>query len=444
MTVSVDGAQVQKNESSVDLSATSFGLKGASPVSLVRGPYLQMGTDCSIVFRWDTDQPTESVVYIGVDPESLTRASIDLSLSTRHEVELLGLEPETKYYYAVGDCSGFVALDNSQHFTTYPRQGIVRPLRVWVVGDAGRATADQQAVFEAFEAKHQDKEAAFWLMLGDNAYNDGTLDQYQQGVFDIYEPLLERSVVWPAFGNHDGHSASSVTETGPYFDLFTFPKFGEAGGVPSHHAGYYSFDYGNVHFICLDSFGSGRTSADEMLDWARQDIAQAQAKWNVAFFHHPPYTKGSHDSDIERDLIEIREKVIPVLEESGVDIVLCGHSHSYERTGLVDGHYGASDTLAPDAILDGSHGRPGVDGPYRKQAGSHTGTVYVVAGTSGRADPFRGTHPVMVESLSVMGSLLLDIEGDMMRVRFIDEKGDVRDHFAIEKRDLPTGDELTV
>lgn len=430
MTVSMEGAQVQKNESSVDLSASSLASYGASSALLIRGPYLQMGTDCSIVIRWETDRPTESVVYIGSDPDSLTRVSIDLTQSTRHEVELVGLDPETHYLYAIGDCEGRIAGDDSHHFTTFPRQGVERPLRVWVVGDSGRATPEQREVFDAFESVHHG-DAKFWLMLGDNAYNDGTLDQYQKGMFEMYEALLKRSVVWPAFGNHDGHSASSVTETGPYFDLFTFPKYGEAGGVPSHHAGYYSFDYGAVHFVCLDSFGSGRASPDEMLEWVEKDIAASNGRWNVAFFHHPPYTKGSHDSDVERDLIEIREKVIPVLEKAGVDLVLCGHSHSYERTGLVDGHYGISSTLSPDSILDGSSGRP--DDPYVKREGSHGGTVYVVAGTSGRADPLRGRHPIMVETMGVMGSVLLDVEGDLMVVRFIDEKGDVRDHFAVRK-----------
>jgi hypothetical protein len=94
-----------------------------------------------------------------------------------------------------------------------------------------------------------------WIMLGDNAYGSGTEAQFQDAVFDTYPQLLRNTVLWPAFGNHDGLSANPQTETGPYFDIFTLPRAAEAGGVASGTEAYYSFDYANVHFIVLDSEG---------------------------------------------------------------------------------------------------------------------------------------------------------------------------------------------
>ncbi len=177
-------------------------------------------------------------------------------------------------------------------------------------------------------------------MLGDNAYSNGTDAEYQSAVFDIYPTLLRKSVVWPTMGNHDGYSSTSSSQSGPYFSIFSLPKNAEAGGVASGTEAYYSFDYGNIHFICLDSEGSSRSSHGAMLEWLRLDLAATTKDWIIAYWHHPPYSKGSHDSDTETNLVDMRQNALPILEAGGVDLVLTGHSHSYERSYLLDGHYG--------------------------------------------------------------------------------------------------------
>ena len=63
------------------------------------------------------------------------------------------------------------------------------------------------------------------LFIGDNAYNDGTDEQYQTAVFkNMYEDKLKNTVSWSRLGNHDGFTADSDTQTGPYYDIFTFPN----------------------------------------------------------------------------------------------------------------------------------------------------------------------------------------------------------------------------
>ena len=92
-------------------------------------------------------------------------------------------------------------------------------------------------------------------MLGDNAYPNGTDVEYQRGLFDVYGKMLHSSVVWSAYGNHDSYcvDCDAVSQRGPYFDIFSPPTQAEAGGVPSDTKAYYAFDYGNIHFIALDS-----------------------------------------------------------------------------------------------------------------------------------------------------------------------------------------------
>jgi hypothetical protein len=95
--------------------------------------------------------------------------------------------------------------------------------------------------------------------------------------------------------------------------------------LPSGTERYYAFDHGNIHFICLDSQGSGRIATDPMLRWLAADLAATTQKWIIAFWHHPPYTKGSHDSDSELELIEMRENALSILEAGGADLVVTGH-----------------------------------------------------------------------------------------------------------------------
>ena len=75
-----------------------------------------------------------------------------------------------------------------------------------------------------------------------------------------------------------------------------------------------------------------------MMTWLEADLQNNDKLWVIAFWHHPPYSKGSHDSDTEGKLIDMREIVLPLVEQYGADLVLSGHSHSYERSYLIDGH----------------------------------------------------------------------------------------------------------
>jgi hypothetical protein len=274
-------------------------------------------------------------------------------------------------------------------------------------------------------------------MLGDNAYDSGTDAEYQAAVFDMYPALLRKSVLWPTRGNHDVLYGGANND---YYDIFSMPAQGEAGGVPSGSEAYYSFDYANVHFVCLDSEGSNRSPDGAMLTWLSADLAATTQDWIVAYWHHPPYTKGSHDSDNPFDsggrMEEMRENALPILEAGGVDLVLCGHSHSYERSFLIDEHYGSSDTFTDSMRVDGGDGRPEGDGAYVKPgpgAAPHAGAVYAVAGSSSRTSGGSLDHPVMIVSYNLLGSMVLDFEGNRLDAVFLGDDRTVLDEFTMIK-----------
>jgi hypothetical protein len=309
-----------------------------------------------------------------------------------------------------------------------------------VIGDAGTGTANQIAVRDAFETFNGTNTLHAWLQLGDNAYGSGYDAEYQTAVFGVYTNELRNSVTWPALGNHDTAQGTDYVDTYPYFSIFTLPTAGEAGGVSSGTEHYYSFDLGMVHFICLDSMTASRATNGAMAIWLRSDLAVTTNRWLVAYWHHPPYSKGSHDSDAEAELMEMRQNILPILEARGVDLVLCGHSHSYERSKLLNGHYGLSTSFNDSFVVQTGSGREtNGSGAYRKPDGlgetpvGNVGAIYAVAGTSGQTGGGTLDHPAMFFSTNVLGSMVLDFNSNRLDAIFLRESGAKEDWFTIVK-----------
>jgi hypothetical protein len=338
--------------------------------------------------------------------------------------------------------------DSNTFFVTNPLIGKQQPTRVWVLGDPGTRKKAERDVRDAYYKWTGDRQTDFWLILGDIAYTAGKDAEYQGAVFDMYGAMLRKSVLWPALGNHDAGSANSPIAFGIYYNTFTLPTLGQAGGVMSGTAAYYSFDYANIHVVCIDSSDSSWSKGGLMLKWLEADLKANKQDWLIAYCHHPPYTKGSHDSDDDRDsdarMRMMRERVLPVLEAYGLDLMLTGHSHAYERSFLTDGFYGHSSTLDEKvhfkSVKDGRKDGTGIYVKPSRGPAPHEGAIYVVAGSSGQRSAFttirsgaKLQHPVNALSLNVLGSLVLDFDGHRVDATFIDEKAVVRDYFTIVK-----------
>jgi len=408
-----------------------------NPLNVTRQPYLQSGGAESIHVRWRTEFPSASRVLYGTQQGNLTLTGSDSASVTEHDVLLENLTADTTYFYAIGSPNEILAGDDADHlFRTAPPTGTASPTRVWILGDSGTGNANAEAVRDAYYAYTGATHTDLWLMLGDNAYPSGTDSEYQSKLFDIYPEMLRKSVLWPTLGNHDASSADSPTQSGVYYDIFTLPDAAQVGGVSSGTEAYYSFDYGNVHFIVLDSHDTDRAPGADMLLWLEQDLASNLQDWTIAYWHHPPYSKGSHDSDSETQMMEMRANALPLIEMYGVDLQLAGHSHNYERSFLLDGHYDLSTTFSETMKVDGGSGRPFEAGAYQKPSlgpAAHQGTVYTVAGSSGQITGGSLDHPAMFLSLNLLGSVVLDIAGDRLDALFLDRDGTIQDHFTLLK-----------
>ncbi|MFT5123627.1 MAG: hypothetical protein ACI9QL_001814 [Candidatus Omnitrophota bacterium] len=409
------------------------------PTAVSRGPYLHMNHETGITIRWRTITATDSQVNYGDAPGNLIQSVSSAALATEHEVVLTGLTTATTYFYSIGSSTEVLAGDDPDHFfKTAPSVGTSTPTRIWLLGDAGTGNSSARAVRNAYLGLNDGVFTDLLIMLGDNAYDDGTDAQYQLAFFDMYPTVLRQTPVWSTMGNHDGRSADSATQTGPYYENYTFPTAGEIGGMPSGTEAYYSFEYANIHFICLDAYETDRSVGGAMHTWMEQDLMNVTNEWLIAFWHHPPYTKGTHNSDTEGRLIDMRENFVPMLEAHGVDLVLSGHSHAYERSYFLNGHYGHSSTFnAGSMVLDGGDGQVAGNGAYTRSK-FDIGTVYTVTGSAGKiGNDFGLNHPVMFYSEERLGSFILDVDGLTLNARFLDSTGVVRDTFTIEKNLTP-------
>ena len=419
--------------------------------AIVREPYLQQVTPTSVTVVWRTDDSgpppaQDSQVQFGTGSvqvwgswsftETATAVVPPSNPDVRdHIVTITNLTPGTTYFYAVGTVtSGQQSGGTTDHFfVTAPTVGSATPFRAWIVGDSGNGSADQIAVRDAMLA--QPTAPDIFLHMGDIAYGNGTDQQFTDNHFVIYQDILRHMPTWPTIGNHETPSSPSPG-VGPYY---------EAHVLPNNEA-YYSFDYSNVHFIVLDSMTGDRggpppAGPSPMLDWLQTDLASTTQDWIIAYWHHPPYSKGSHDSDNataldDHELVEMRENVLPILEAGGVNLVIAGHSHSYERSLPLRGAFGYGSSPnwpTPDQgvligngnILDTGDGDPNGDGAYQD------GTVYIVAGHGGRSIGSLNNHPVMFHSEAAFGSVLLDIDDQTLTARNLNTQGTITDLFSM-------------
>lgn len=455
--------------------AAFCGLSAITAQNVTRGPYLQFPTSSSMKVMWRTDAATPSRVYYGASLATVMDNQVDLTTAvTDHTVELTGLQPYTEYFYAVSDGSSVLAgADNNHRFTTSPTIGTEQPIRAWVIGDFGKGNDKQMDVKEAFLDHVQGDFPDMWLWLGDNAYDEGTDEEFSNKVFGTtygYGEIFPRVPFMPTPGNHDYGSVLNIlvgedpeNHDGPYYDIVDVPTNGEIGGVPSGYELYYSFDYGNVHFMSLNSeigaifsgsqdwIGSSpfnTFNGSPFTDWLHADLQANDKPWVVAFFHQPPHTDGSHDSDQfwEVYMKAMRENIMPILETYGVDLVLAGHSHVYERSFLINGFYEEPGSFnANQHVVDGSSGKLSDGTPYVKYydgANPNHGTVYIVQGNSGSNDSDANLeHPAMYYGHgcdTCVGSTMLYANGDTLSGYYLTKDGEILDDWTILKQSDPT------
>ena len=310
--------------------------ESAATVTVVRRPYLQRMTSSRVVVVFATREAgTPRVTLTSGSSTRTIKGSSRLVPASRsllgfdyyhHEVAAGNLSAATTYSYQATLSGVPVA---SASFTSAPGKG-KGAISFIMFGDSGTGSTEQRQL-AAVMARD---DVNFALHGGDIAYGtssgigDATYRTYNDWFFNVYSAWLPSAAFFPAEGNHD--SRPSNGDGVAYLDSFTLPANGASAAYPDHKERYYSFDYGPVHFVALDTEFAFQdaTRRAEQLSWLESDLAATSQPWKVAYFHRSPYSAGGeHGSDLT-----VRSAFTPLFEQYRVQLVLSSHEHDYERT----------------------------------------------------------------------------------------------------------------
>jgi len=460
-------------------------------------PYLQPGPEGRLIdgtevvrLAWQTDQrPANFEVRFGRDEAcdlSGEIARTERTFAGKSEIDsrfnyvaTLGrLALGTEYRYRV-TCQGETMAEG--YFTTRQPRGTA--IRFVAFGDNAYGEPGERAVaYHAYRA-HPD----FIMNTGDNVYESGLDSEYARYFFPVYNadaaspaigaPLLRSIPFYTVLGNHDVEAKDPVTkhpcadfdaaaDALGYYTNFSFPLNGpaappqpttirgSAGRVDNFKAcagdrfprmANYSYDYGDAHFLCLDSNVYVDPASSELVRWIEADLAATDARWKFVACHHPPFNIGREHYTEQ----QIRA-LAPLFERGGVDFVLSGHEHNYQRT--VPLRFAPGDRSRVGALNDKNRLVPGqfqldtaFDGNDHKRP---QGIIYLVTGAGGKHlyEPEFTNHPdkwtwaqdghvpYVATVVSDRHSFtVFDLDGPRLTLRQIDEGGEEVDRIAISK-----------
>ena len=307
-------------------------------VTTTRYPYLQNVRADRASILWATKEPGNGVVayssdgvnYNQVPAQSLPFTAAETGAVSdffQYQANITGLQPSTNYVYRVSVGGADVTPGGDMRFQTAGPG----PFNFVVLGDSGydpggTGNVQQYAIAQRILVE----KPAFVLHTGDLVYYGtgqvGTsVDLYQRNYFNYYYATMSSVPFFPSPGNHDFGPALT-----PYLQVHATPT----ENVPVADRGrYYSYDWGNVHFVSLDAHESlelAVNSGGSLLRWLENDLRSTRQFWRIVYFHYPPFAAGPNMNDPHSALI--RQYVVPLVEAYGAQIVLTGHEHSYQRS----------------------------------------------------------------------------------------------------------------
>lgn len=417
---------------------------------ITRQPYLQIPCPTGITVRWNTSDSIIGVVHYGLNLESLLNSVTESEARIFHELELTGLEPDTKYYYSINT----EPTTEEQYFITSPVVGNKGKTRIWVISDFGQSSIDDNPARELTvknwkEFNNDNLHADLILSLGDQTEND-TQEELTLTYFDQLEDVLLNTPLFTIEGNHDNHD-----DMVNYLATFSLPTDGKAGGFPSNTEDYYSFDYGNIHIIGLST--EINDIDGNQLTWLRNDlknIDKEKTDWLIACLHRPFHSGGYHLTDLREKAQIQRDYWLTELEDYGVDLILQGHNAIYERSFLIDNLILKTTDLKLENIINIGDGREDGDGAYYKEPGlnPHQGTIFIEVAPGGNSVNNNANYSIFSCTYSgsdIEGSVVIDVDGEnRMDVSFLCNKADTEipnpwDTFTIIKTDtIETADQI--
>lgn len=324
---------------------------GAKPVKFdfAIQPYLQNVTKNSITVMWETTRPGSSVVNFGETAKVETK-SVDQKRTYIHEVTLDDLQPETQYFYRIASKDDQGEELTGEVLTFQTANHAETPFTFAIMSDT-QGNPEVSGKFAKMAWAHRPN----FLMHPGDLVSTGTVDsQWKNQFFPSMHPLIGRVAFFPVLGNHEVNARN-------YYDYMSLPS-------PEY---YYQFTYGNTDFFMLDT-NKNVDPNSEQYKWLDKALSKSKAEWKIVCHHHPAYSSDENDyGDLWKTNKSTQgdprvKKLTKLYDKHAVDIVWCGHIHSYERTWSVkDGKPVAEGDGPMYMITGGGGGSLETAGPFK-------------------------------------------------------------------------------
>ncbi|WP_233542537.1 metallophosphoesterase [Veillonella sp. AF42-16] len=306
--------------------------------------------DAVIEFRVDG---SENIQSIGATDKVFTD---DGSTTYIHEGTLTGLTPSTKYEYRVGYGND----RRSDWYSLETAGASVYDVLIYPDSQSGDYSGWEQLVKDS---AHRNPRTALYISMGDLVDN-GEQDYQWRTWLNSIRPLSANVPLAPTLGNHEMYTLDwKMREPRAYLNYFDVPP----NGNETFNRRYYSYDFGDVHYVVLDTMLYESNHEDNhdthhpdlydvQVQWLRQDLAANTKKWTVVLMHRDPFQYAFDRPGASRAAGFDEEGVLfmPIFDEFNVDLVLSAHLHSYRNRGHVRNF--ERDASGPLYILTGIAG----------------------------------------------------------------------------------------
>jgi len=338
----------------------------AAFAGILKHPYMiypGQNTEMQVLWQDDASEAT-NVISWGTDSlYSMGTVTVpEYGLANQHSYTITGLTPNTKYYYQVADQTNGVYGTGS--FITAPDENATA-IRFLGLGDSRSQPFALDNMMQAMQNFYSQPGNEDYQRLvihnGDWVSTDGesywTTQWFDPTKTDIVA-FTANSPINGCKGNHD-NSGSYPNGKSTYFPKYfpfpyqnAIPAFDPAT-VQAYNSLYWSYDYGPVHFTVVDNY-SNLVSGSAQYNWVVNDLASTTKPWKILIYHEPAYSAGSDGDNSNVRVLE------PLVTQYGVDLIYCGHSHNYARTGAYTLSQANGDLIALNVphITSGGGGAP--------------------------------------------------------------------------------------
>lgn len=291
-----------------------------------RYPVIQRPTQTSATIAWRRATAAVGTLYLGSASGVWSDSVSTSGPEQKPYFDLVGLQPNVRYYYQVKSIAAndtFVSAIES--FFTAP-VGSIDDISFLAYGDCGYNNSTQHTVKNLMQTETVD----FAIVTGD--VDQGVGDAYDNVFFGVYKDMLKKNCHFTCIGNHDTYADGAAT----YLDAFYLPS-----NNPQNSERYYSFEWGDSKFICMDANISYAVGSAQY-NWMLNELRCNDKKWLFVFFHQPPWTNAwSADYYLPfspyflyQGNTDMRTILVPEFERYDVDFVVNGHAHCYQRGSL--------------------------------------------------------------------------------------------------------------